>query len=50
MTEVVTSFAASQQLNLLAPRQQVFVLERQGVDSGFNTADIAAAKITVPSK
>lgn len=45
MTEVVTSFAASQQLNLLAPRQQVFVLDRQGEDSSFATADIAAAKL-----
>ena len=45
MTEVVTSTAASQQLNLLAPRQPVLLLERQGEDSGFNTADIAAANV-----
>jgi hypothetical protein len=49
MTEVVTSFAASQQLNLLAPRQQVFVVDRQGVDAGFNTADIAAANVDTPA-
>ena len=45
MTEVVTSSAAFQQLNLLAPRQQVFVVERQGVDAGFATADIAPTTI-----
>ena len=45
MTEVVTSSAASQQLSLLAPRQQVFVVDRQGVDSAFSTADIAATSV-----
>ena len=45
MTEVVTSSAAFQQLNLLAPRQQAFVVERQGVDAGFTTADTAAASV-----
>ena len=45
MTEVVTSLAASQQLNLLAPRQQVFSVERNGVDAGFATADTAPANI-----
>jgi hypothetical protein len=48
MTEVVTSFAASQQLNLFAPRQQVFVVERQGEESSFATADIAAAGVDTP--
>jgi len=44
MTEVVTSFAASQQLHLLAPRQQAFSVERQGVDSGFSIADLATTQ------
>ncbi|MBY0511122.1 MAG: hypothetical protein K2P94_13350 [Rhodospirillaceae bacterium] len=48
MTELVTSFAASQQLNLLAPRQQVFVVDRQGEDSSFSAADIAAAQVDTP--
>ncbi len=48
MTEVVTSTAASAQLNLLAQRQQVFGVdrpsgERQSVDAGFVAADVAAA-------
>ena len=49
MTEVVTSSAAFQQLNLLAPRQQVFVVERQGVDSGFATADTAPTSVETSS-
>jgi len=49
MTEVVTSSAAAQQLNLLAPRQQAFVVERQGVDAGFATADTAATQVETPA-
>ena len=49
MTEVVTSSAAFQQLNLLAPRQQAFVVERQGVDAGFATADIAPTALDTSS-
>ena len=49
MTEVVTSSAAFQQLNLLAPRQQEFGVERQGVDAGFATADIAPAAVETSS-
>ena len=50
MTEVVTSIAASSQLNLLAQRQQVFgidrpTVERQGVDSSFNAADTAPSVV-----
>jgi len=45
MTEVVTSFAASQQLNLLAPRQQVFVVQQQGTDTGFATAETAPTPV-----
>jgi len=50
MTEVVASSAASQQLSLLAQRQQVFAVpvERQGVDSGFVTADTAIAAADTP--
>ena len=48
MTDVVTSTAAFQQLNLLAPRQQVAVVERQGVDAGFATADIAPTPLDTP--
>ncbi len=45
MTEVVTSTAASSQLNLLAHRQQVFVVERDGTDSGFASADTAPTAV-----
>jgi len=45
MTEVVTSFAASQQLNLLAPRQQVFVVEPQSTDIGFSVLETAPTSV-----
>jgi len=45
MTEVVTSVAASQQLNLLAPKQQVFAVDRQGVDAGFASAETATTAV-----
>jgi len=41
MTEVVASIAASQQLSLLAQKQQVFVVDRQGIDAGFVAAETA---------
>ncbi len=49
MTEVVTSVAASQQLNLLAPRQQVFVVEPQSTDAGFNTLETAPTSVDTSS-
>lgn len=45
MTEVVTSFAANVQLNLLAPRQQVFAVEPQTQDAGFAVAELAPAAV-----
>ncbi len=45
MTEVVNSIAASQQLDLLAPRQQAFAVERNGIDAGFATADTAPVNV-----
>src|SRR5690348_13047472 len=42
MTEVVTSFAASSQLNLLAPRQQAFGVSAQTFQPDAPTADTNA--------
>ncbi len=49
MTEVVTSNAAFQQLNLLAPRQQAFVVERESVDAGFASADAPPPPVESPA-
>ncbi len=50
MTEVVTSLAANVQLNLLAPRQQVFVVEPQTADAGFAVADLAPTAVDTQSE
>jgi len=50
MTEVVTSSAAFQQLNLLAQRQQVFVVDRQSVDAGVITAETAPTAVETPEE